>query len=261
MTRPVSLSLAAGLALLLGAQVSSAPADAVRFVACPIYRDTDAGRKSGCWLADDDASGRRFDISNAPTKPDWNFAVLVEGRESSKPAANCGAPVLEPARVSVLPFACTRHMLPAEGFTGNVYTLPPRNVRPIAEARPAPQEMPAERTFHLFFDFDKTFVVYQLDDYFLDQAITYIRAANPKAIVVTGWAATTPAAVSGRTLAESTTVAQRRAETTKEALLRLGVDPKILTVTWKNSAQPIDGDDTDGLVEASRRRVDIVVKR
>ena len=23
------------------------------FIACPVYRDTDAGRKSGCWLADD----------------------------------------------------------------------------------------------------------------------------------------------------------------------------------------------------------------
>lgn len=31
-----------------------------RFITCPIYRDTDAGRKSGCWLVDEGVSGQRF---------------------------------------------------------------------------------------------------------------------------------------------------------------------------------------------------------
>ena len=42
---------------------AGAAAETVRFIACPIYRDTDAGRKSGCWLADERASGTRFDVS------------------------------------------------------------------------------------------------------------------------------------------------------------------------------------------------------
>ncbi|HEV7694602.1 MAG TPA: hypothetical protein VGO52_27440, partial [Hyphomonadaceae bacterium] len=78
------------LALLLAAMAASpanaqAPGDTVRFISCPIYRDVDAGRKSGCWLADERESGRRFDIGNAPTKPDWNHEVLVEGKISSAP--------------------------------------------------------------------------------------------------------------------------------------------------------------------------------
>ena len=69
-------------ALTVGCMMSTAcaAAELVRFVACPVYRDTDAGKKSGCWLADDPATGRRYDVSQSPTKPDWNFEVLVEGR-------------------------------------------------------------------------------------------------------------------------------------------------------------------------------------
>jgi hypothetical protein len=89
-----------------------------RFIACPIYRDADAGRKSGCWLADEGTSGQRFDVSQAPTKPDWNHEVLVEGEVTSQQENACGGLVLNPVRVSVLPGPCTRHMLPAEGFPG-----------------------------------------------------------------------------------------------------------------------------------------------
>ena len=69
-------------AVSLATQVLTAAADAaetVSFIACPVYRDTDAGRKSGCWLADESGTGRRFDISRAPSKPDWNHEILVEG--------------------------------------------------------------------------------------------------------------------------------------------------------------------------------------
>jgi outer membrane protein OmpA-like peptidoglycan-associated protein len=251
------------LASLLATMVASpanaqAPGDTVRFISCPIYRDVDAGRKSGCWLADERESGRRFDIGNAPTKPDWNHEVLVEGKISSAPDA-CGGVVLEPVRVSVLPGACTRQMLPPEGFKGRAFVLPERNVRPVAVPRPAPQPPFTERSFFLLYDFNRDFLVYQLDDYLLDQAITYIRGAAPKRILVTGYAATTLAKVSGRSITEDVTIAKSRAQSVTEALVRLGIDPKIIETKWQGAANPADAPGADGLGEASRRRVEIRV--
>jgi outer membrane protein OmpA-like peptidoglycan-associated protein len=244
--------------LLLAA--AAPPAETVRFITCPIYRDTDAGRKSGCWLADEGESGRRFDVSRAPSKPDWNHEVLIEGRVASNDAGNCGGIVLDPVRSSILPGACPRHMLPPEGFAGNKFALPVRNVRPVSEARPAPTPPFTDRTFHLVFDFDKSFVVYQLDDFLLDQAITWIRGVNPRQVVVTGWAATEPAIVSGRRIAEKPGIARIRAEMIGLALTRLGVPREKIVVRWRTGARPVNADGADGLDEASRRRVDIEVR-
>jgi len=229
-------------------------------VTCPIYRDTDAGRKSGCWLADERETGRRFDVSAAPSKPDWNHEVLVEGRVSPAAPDHCGGQVLDPVRTSVLPGACPRHMLPAEGFAGNRFSLPRRNIAPLAVARPVPAPPYAARTFRLFFDFDSAFVIYQYDDYLLDQAITWIRAAKPKAIVITGYAATQPAMVSGRRIAEDKSVARDRADRLTEALVRLGVDRAIIAERVDLRPEPVDDPDADGLAEVSRRRADIAVR-
>jgi outer membrane protein OmpA-like peptidoglycan-associated protein len=251
----VRASLLTTLALLAAAP----PAETVRYIACPIYRDTDAGRKSGCWLADDRETGRRFDVSRAPSKPDWSHEVLIEGRISPD-SGNCGGLVLDPVRASILPGECPRHMLPPEGFAGNRFALPVRNVRPVSEPRPVPAKPWVNRTFSLVFEFDKAFVDYQLDDYLLDQAITYIRAVNPKQVIVTGWAATEPTFVSGRRIAEQPEIARARAELLREALTRLGVPREKLVVRWRTGAQPIDAEGADGLTEPSRRRADIEVR-
>jgi hypothetical protein len=235
-------------------------AEELRFISCPIYRDADAGRKSGCWLTDHAPSGVRYDISKAPTKPDWNYAVLVEGNVSTAQDNACGGVVLDPVRVSVLPDACTRHMLPAEGFPGRRFVLPRRNVRPLSEVRPPPPKPWSDRVFSLVFDFNRSFAVYQLDDYLLDQAITWIRAVKPRQIIITGYAATTPAQVSGHTLAEKPEMAGARAEFASESLRRLGVDPAILVVRTQLAAEPATVEGADGLLEPSRRRVDIDVR-
>ena len=70
------LAYLAAMAAPLAAQAQDAGA-LVRFIACPVYRDADSGKKSGCWLVDDPASGVRYDASLSPYKPDWNFGVLV----------------------------------------------------------------------------------------------------------------------------------------------------------------------------------------
>src|SRR5690606_26201070 len=123
--RALAAALALGLALPACATpaapaVPAAPETSpeLRFVTCPVYRNTDAGRKSGCWLADSPEDGLRYDVTRSPTKPDWNRAVLVEGRVSAGQADTCGGIVLEPVRVSVLDQACPRAMLPAQGYPG-----------------------------------------------------------------------------------------------------------------------------------------------
>jgi outer membrane protein OmpA-like peptidoglycan-associated protein len=246
-------------ACVLSALATCALAEQQRFIACPIYRDADAGRKSGCWLVDEGATGQRFDISKAPTKPDWNYEVLVEGEVDAQQDDACGGIVLNPVRVSILPGTCTRHMLPAEGYRGRVFVLPKRNIQPLNVPRPKPERPFTQRTFYQFYDFDKSFLVYQLDDYFLDQAITYIRGVNPKKVVVTGYAATEPVQVSGRTLVESKDVARARAESVAESLRRLGVTEQQLDVHWQGDAKPVDVEESDGVREASRRRAEIVV--
>lgn len=234
-------------------------AEALRFIACPVYRDSDAGRKSGCWLAEDSASGIRYDVSLSPTKPDWNHEILVEGRVGAQGAAACGGLTLEPVRVSILPGACTRHSLPAEGYPGRVFVLPERNVRPLSEARALPPRPWTDRRFALQFEWNRSFAVYQLDDYLLDQAITYIRAVSPRRIRITGYAATAETLVSGRVIAERADVARERAEMAAESLRRLGVPAEKLEVSWQTAAQPAAIDGADGLAEASRRRVEIEV--
>ena len=238
------------LALCLSGTPALQAAEELRFISCPIYRDADAGRKSGCWLTDHAPSGVRYDISKAPTKPDWNYAVLVEGGVSAVQDNACGGVVLDPVRVSVLPDACTRHMLPAEGYPGRRFVLPRRNVRPMSEARPTPPKPWSDRVFSLVFDYNRTFAVYQLDDYLLDQAITWIRAVKPRQIIITGYAATTPAQVSGHTLAERPEMAAARAEFAAESLRRLGVDPAILVVRTQLAAVPAAVEGADGLVRA-----------
>ena len=53
------------------ATTATATAQEINFIACPVYRDTNNGRKSGCWLTSDPASGTRYDVTAAPTKADW----------------------------------------------------------------------------------------------------------------------------------------------------------------------------------------------
>lgn len=250
------LALLGALCAATTAQAAQDTGALVRFVTCPVYRDTDAGRKSGCWLADDRDTGQRWDVTESPYKPDWNFAVLVEGRPSANAAQPCGSPALDPVRTSRLDIPCTRHMIPAEGFPGRRYTLPRRNIVPLSVARPVPPGPYVARTFPVYFEFDKDFLVYQYDDWLIDNAVTWIRAARPKKLVVTGYAATAPETVSGVKLAERPEVAKERAETIAETMRRL-VPGLAVETKWKTAATPTDDPEADGLPWQSQRRAEI----
>lgn len=252
------LALAAAGLPALSASAAEA-AESLRFVACPIYRDTDAGLKSGCWLATDPQTGRQWDVSQSPYKPDWNFAVLVEGTVENTAEQPCGAPVLEPVRTSRLASACVRHMLPAEGHAGRRFVLPARNIRPLSSP-PAPPPGPySERTFTLFFELDRSFVVYQYGDYLLDQAAHWIRATHPRRLVVTGYAASEPETISGHVIAERPEVAQERAETVALSLSRLFPDIVIETRAVTGSGVT-DHPDADGIPGQSQRRAEITAQ-
>ena len=248
---------AAALLILLTPAAAAAAAPELRFVACPIYRDTDAGRKSGCWLADSPEDGWRYDVTSSPTKPDWNFQVLVEGRVSPGQTDLCGGIVLDPVRVSVLQGRCVRAMLPAEGYAGRRFVLPERNVRPLYEPRPPFPKPYGERTFEIPFEFGRSFVVYQLSDYLMDQAVAYAVAVKARRVEITGWAATSPTLVSGHALAEPPDVAKARAEAAAQWMRSLGVPADRVVVRWRSGARPIDMPGAEGLTEPSRRRVDI----
>lgn len=232
--------------------------DEVRFIACPIYRDADFGAKSGCWLADDPDTGVRYDMSPSPTKPDWNFAVLVEGRKANAQTNVCGGVVLDPARVSVLrDQPCTRKMLPAEGFPGRKFVLPKRNVRPLyAERVPAAKPF-APRDFAIAFDFGSDFITYQLSDYYVDQMTYYALDVAPADISITGYADTNPTIVSGRSLAEPISLARARAEKVAEWMRLRGVPAARLHVAAKASPGPAPMEAADGLAAPSRRRVEV----
>lgn len=243
---------------LLGLTQAAVAAEQVRFVSCPIYRDTDVGRKSGCWLSDDRENGVRYDISMAPTKPDWNRAVLVEGIASAQPDV-CGGVVLEPARVSVLDMPCPRALLPAEEHKGRKFVLPARNVPPLYAPRTAPTPPFQPRTAHIPFDFDSDYIVYQLSDYLLNEAIVYGKAIDAARYIVTGYAATEPEKVSGVTLAERPEVARLRAEKIKAWLVGFGVPADRITLKTQTRAKPIAMEESDGLTESSRRRATLEI--
>lgn len=231
----------------------------VRFVSCPVYRDTNDGAKSGCWLATDPATGVQYDISLGNIKPDWNRPVLVEGRPSGKPAAACGAPVLEPAVASVLEGRCTRHVLPAEGHRGHRFVLPARHISPLDHPGPVPGGPYGRRVFTALFGYGRSFLDYQFDDWLVEQAVAYISAARSSRVVVTGYADTRVLQVSGNRLAERPELGRERAERVAEALRRLGVAPSVLELRWRTDPLEVDAELADGLRAPTRRRVDIDV--
>jgi hypothetical protein len=237
---------------LLSARTNAAE-QLVTFVSCPIYRDTDAGRKSGCWLADDHDSGKRFDIADAPIKPILGREILIEGIVAGKPDT-CGGVMLNPVRVSVLPTTCPSFMLPAEAFPGRAFVLPSTTLAPTYAVRTPPAPPFSDQSYTIFFALNSDFLMYQHSEVLLDAAVQYIEAAKPKRVVITAYAATKPIKVSGREIVESIYIAKARAAMIVEALTRLNVPSAMIKVETRGDPAP-DGElAKQGLSEASKRR-------
>lgn len=236
---------------------SGAAAQEVRFVACPMYRDTDQGRKSGCWLVRDPASGVTYDVSGAPSLPDWQHGVLVEGRVSGGADA-CGAAIMDPVRVSVLEdMTCVGRILPAEGYKGRKFALPKTVFKPLyLPAVPVAGPFVA-RTFRLYFEHGSAFFTYQSTDFYMNEAAQWLAAAKPKRIVVTGYAASRTEIVSGQRIHEDKGLAKERAERTVLWLTRMGIDPKRIVIRTSGNPQPVVDPIASNLAAPSLRRVEI----
>jgi hypothetical protein len=261
-----SLSLSACIAsVLYGSALQGAPPDvspsstgtAVSFVACPVYRDTNNGRKSGCWLATDPASGVRYDIAQSRTKPQIGREVLIEGTTAAGDQS-CGAPLLAPTHVSVLDSTCAPHLLPAEGYPGRKFTVSPGSVLPPTDTERAPITGPfVARDWAIEFSYRSDFLQYQYSEVILDEIARTVTAGHPKRVQVIGYAVTAAIVVSGHSLSEPRELARQRAEMVALALERLGVSRPPMQVSWSTNPKPAAIE--DGLAEPSRRRVDIRV--
>jgi outer membrane protein OmpA-like peptidoglycan-associated protein len=248
-------AILASLAATLCFAADAPTLKSVSFIACPVYRDTNQGRKSGCWLADDHESGVRYDIGGGRAKPQIGHEVLVEGVMANAPDV-CGGAVLAPVHTAVLETRCPAVMLPPENFPGRAFQVSAKSVLPPMDVeRPLPPPPYESRQWVIQFNFQSDFLLYQYSEVILDAAARYIKASGAKRIFVTGYAATKDMHVSGRTLAESSILAKTRAESVAEALRRLGVDPRLMHVSWRNDPEPIPSD--GGLDEPSKRRVTI----
>jgi outer membrane protein OmpA-like peptidoglycan-associated protein len=257
MTR--SILIASLLFAVAAASMADAPEqNAITFVACPIYRDTDAGRKSGCWLAEDPATGIRYDVTDAPTKPQVGKMSLFEGIVA-RVADSCGGVVLRPVRSSVLEETCPRAIIPAEQFKGRPFVLPDDVLKPTWEPRELPPPPYTTKEFHIVFDFGNDFHIYQYAQLILEKISLYVKASKPKAVIVTGHAATKPINVSGRSLSEPLVLARSRADATAEALTRLGVNRQLIHVRTDADPRPLAILQTPGL-ESSKRRVTVRIE-
>jgi hypothetical protein len=238
-----------------GAPEASKAGTAVSFVACPVYRDTNNGRKSGCWLATDPASGVRYDIAQSRTKPQIGREVLIEGSTAAGEAV-CGAAPLSPTHVSVLESPCPPFLLPAEGYPGRRFAVSPAAVLPPTGTERAPVSGPfTSHDWAIEFSFRSDFLQYQYSEVILDEIARTVAAGRPKRVQVIGYAVTNAVVVSGRALSEPRELARQRAEMVALALERLGVARPPMQVSWSTNPKPAAID--DGLAEPSRRRVEI----
>lgn len=252
---------AAALALTILAPLALADSPdkgVVSFVSCPIYRDTDSGRKSGCWLADSREDGVRYDVTDAPIKPILGREILIEGIVA-KGSNTCGGVMLNPVRIAVLPTQCPTFMLPAETYTGRPFVLP-RTLPPTSATRTPPPPPYITRSYEIEFELNSDFLRYQHAEVILDEVVQYVKAAPPKRIVVTAYAATRPIKVSGREIAESLDVAKARAAMIVLALTRLEVPRSMIVVETRGDPAPGGELAAAGLTETSKRRATVRIE-
>jgi hypothetical protein len=226
------------------------------FVGCPIYRDTDSGRKSGCWLVTNPEDGRRYDVSYGRIKPILGRKVLIEGVVSARDGNACGAPILDPVSVSVLEGECKAHLIPAAGHPGHRFVLPDEVMQPLSVPRTLPPPPYGPQHYTIEFSLNDDFLIYQYSEVILERAALYAQASTAREVRIAAYAATQPIEVSGERIVEDLSIAKARAEMVAEAFVRLGVARDTMTLSWHPAAaNPAGG----ALPEAAKRRVEIAV--
>ena len=145
--------------------------------------------------------------------------------------------------------------MPRPGYPGVRFQLPARQ----PQSRATPARPYAERTFGVWFDHGRDFIVYQLSDYFTHMASLYALDIDASRVEITGWSVTTPETVSGHVLVEDAMLARRRADAVANWLRMMGVPAEriVVRVAHDGSTSTLEG--SDGLLSPSRRRVEVRV--
>jgi outer membrane protein OmpA-like peptidoglycan-associated protein len=193
--------------------------------------------------------------------------VLVEGIRSDEPTTACGGIVLNPVRTSNLTTAaCSRTIVPAGDYPGRPYKSPPEQLRPASEPRMLPTGPYDARTFSIYFEFGRDFLVYQYAEMILEKIMLYAKASQAHDVLVEGYAATEPLYVRDagraglrRPVHEDSQLATARANMVAEALRRLGV-PAATVRVQAHTAPAATADLEQGkLPEPSKRRVVVTI--
>lgn len=230
------------LASVAGAQQSG---ERIQFVACPIVRDT---ASVPCWLTRHKGTmfymGIQSDVSAEFQPPLQGHQVLVEGVVGSEQI--CGGIVLEEIKISTMPElngSCNT-MLPAEDrYVIDFNPRPPgpsggrlafqANIDPLPPARPSREE----KTFDLFFDFDRTVSFRHPRE--LMAILEYANDIGASRVEVTGHFASHLLS-NGQVLTESPGAAERRAREIATLLEGAGLDAEF-EVHWSEQPQAGDG--------------------
>ena len=122
--------------------------------------------------------------------------------------------------------------------------------KPVAKPAPAPE---APRNYLVFFDWDKSVLTSDA------QAIIKAAAANSRTMKITQIEATGHADRSG-TDAYNLRLSQRRAESVKAELSRLGIPAGEVVIRWKGEREPLV-QTPDGAREPQNRRVEIILSK
>lgn len=247
------------LALAAAASAAAAPKPGERlsFVSCPMVRDTSS---VPCWLAEYEGETYfltlQTDVS-APVNPPWlGHRVLVEGVVSARDPV-CGARVIEPVTLSVLPEldASCNTVLPAEqrydlGFE------PPRPPGPsggrLAFGDPAargagPGAPAAQEEFTLSYEFDGMVVFRHAQG--LQRILEAARTTHATRIDITGFRSASRLS-DGAVMRERASIARDRAGQIRELLRGAGLDTVEYTLRERDlSRRP------DGASDAGNRRV------
>ncbi len=249
------------LALALSACASLPPPTHRNFVACPIIRDTST---VPCWLAEYEGETYfltlQTDVS-APVTPPWlGHRVLVEGVVSDEPRI-CGGVVLKPVTLSViqdLDPSCNT-ILPAEERY-NLTFEPPRPPGPSRgrlsfgdpNTKPQAASIALPRTFELHYEFDGLVMFRHAQP--LQQILEFVRQGGAKELSITGYRAASMLS-NGQRMLEQDTMGQRRAEQIEELLKGAGLTGIHYELQWKDVTKL-----TNGVDDAARRRVEVIVK-
>jgi outer membrane protein OmpA-like peptidoglycan-associated protein len=256
LSHTVATNFVLSLSLLSGLVSGNAFAQerSVVFSNCPIYRDTDNGRKSGCWLADDPASGLRYDLSDSSTKPMVGRKVLVEGVQG-KGADVCGGHTLNPVRVSVLEEPCPELIIPAQKYLSKPSTLPSDFIKPTSAPRDKSAPPYKRRVFELYFDLNSDYFNYQESDTVIERAAHYAMDSSAQSVSVQGFADSAGFQVNGHRFAEDAALAQQRQDKVKVALVGFGMPASVLAKAPVTAIGP----PITPLSSLGRRRVVITV--